>query len=71
METCCGAAHLFVDRRAFPEHDVAPNEAGHERIQPAFFTSVRAPLDEHDRLVDRHELGKVQRVRLRRAEDRA
>ena len=63
--------YLFVNGAAFSEHNVSTQHASNEGVPAPFLASVRALLEQQKRLVQRDELGEVQRMCLRRAEDGA
>lgn len=61
--------HLLVDRTPFTEYKVTTDETRHEGVYTALLASIRFLLHQHQRLVDRDELGEVDRMRLCGAEN--
>ena len=61
--------HLLVDRTPFTEYKVTTNKTRHEGVYTALLASIRFLLHQHQGLVDRDELGKVDRMRLCGAEN--
>ena len=63
-------AHLFVDGGPFTKHDISSNESRNERIETTLLAPASFLLYEKQRLVERDELGEVERVLPRRPVDR-
>lgn len=65
----CGNLASATHRRPLAETPPTPQPTRYQTIHIPLFAPVDPLLHEQQHLVDDHELGQVQRVRLRRVED--
>jgi hypothetical protein len=62
------APYLLINSIALSKHSISTNKTSNKSVQLPLLALVDLLLEEEQCLVDGHELGEVQRMRLRRVE---